>query len=84
MTRDDSSMQEDPVKGFLNIIDQCIGRDEAWKAYHNQQMDSMEDYPSSSNSLDIYSTEAKAEDYFVKTIPLKLLKQYNTYWTLTV
>jgi len=50
---------------LIGLINQSLGRDESWKAYYVEQMNSMEDVEEKpTNVLDIFELEREAEDMF--------------------
>lgn len=55
---------EVPLKAFSKLINQCLKRDDGWKAFHTEQMEKVK--PSSANKtlLMAYQAELKAEQLY--------------------
>ncbi|OZC01465.1 DEAD/DEAH box helicase [Rubricoccus marinus] len=51
----------DPAEAFASLGQQCLSRDEAWKAYYAEQMDEAQSEDRDDRSLDVFSIEAEAE-----------------------
>ena len=64
MARDEIESGTEGKKAFTDLIRQCLDRDEGWKAFYSEQMESVE--PSSANKrvLELYSRELQAELLF--------------------
>ncbi len=50
-----------PLEGLLNLINQCLSRDEGWKEYYVQQMNTVTAQPAPSDVLQVFSKELEAE-----------------------
>jgi replicative superfamily II helicase len=51
----------DPTSVLNTLINQCLGRDEGWKAYYQQEMEKISVVASEPKMLDIFAAELKAE-----------------------
>ena len=56
--------EKDPQKAFIDLIRQCLNRDEDWKAFYAEQMDAIEPRGSSAELLHTFAQELDADDAF--------------------
>ena len=56
---------------IIKIINQSVRRDEGWKAYYEEQMESLQATQGNKKVYQILDLEWKAEDYFIKGDPEK-------------
>jgi len=56
---------EKPYKAFVNLVNQCLKRDDGWKAFHAEKINNVK--PSSANKalLQAYEAELEAEKLYV-------------------
>ncbi len=59
-----SNSEKTPQNAFTDLIRQCLKRDEDWKAFYAEKMDSFEPRGSSVELLNIFEQELEAEDAF--------------------
>jgi replicative superfamily II helicase len=60
--KEDGGADEDPLRLLLGLLNQCLARDEGWKAFYADRMDSMPQLASPHwRRLDIYEKELLAE-----------------------
>ncbi|MEY2561159.1 MAG: hypothetical protein QOG51_1574 [Verrucomicrobiota bacterium] len=53
-----------PLQALINLINQCLMRDQGWKAFYNEQMESVTASKASGKALAIFQTELEAETAF--------------------
>lgn len=61
MAKDDADSEENPVKSIISLVNQSLKRDEGWKEYYNEEMDSLEDETENSSMYNLLSLESIAE-----------------------
>jgi len=59
-----ANREKGPEEAFLDLIRQCLRRNEDWKAFYAEQMDNFEPRGSSAELLNIFAKELDAEDAF--------------------
>ena len=59
------STSETGFEILVGAMKQCLARDEGWKAFYSEQMDSIDYKPKDSEILDILEIEAEAERLFM-------------------
>ena len=53
-----------PLEGLHNLIKQCLKRDDGWKEFYVQRMNSVKPEPTTSEVLKVFSMELEAESHF--------------------
>lgn len=53
-----------PLEGLHNLIKQCLKRDDGWKEFYVQRMNSVTPEPTTSDVLEVFSMELEAESHF--------------------
>jgi replicative superfamily II helicase len=61
MAKQDIEGGVEPWKAFIDLLNQCLKRDDGWKAFYGEQMEKVTIGEANSNALDIYASELKAE-----------------------
>ncbi len=61
MAKQDIEDGVEPWEAFVNLANQCLKRDDGWKAFYAEQMDNMVLDKSDDTALQIYQTELDAE-----------------------
>lgn len=61
LAKEDLSEDENPIKVILSLIKQSLKRDEGWKEYYSEEMNSIESEKSSLNIYDILYLENESE-----------------------
>lgn len=61
LAKQDIDGGQKPFDAFIGLIRQCLGRDEAWKAFYAEQMAMVKPSLPSSKVLNLYSAELAAE-----------------------
>ncbi|MBL3554456.1 DEAD/DEAH box helicase [Rhodovulum sulfidophilum] len=56
---------ETPTEAFKTLVNQCLRRDEDWKAFYAEQMDGIKPKGANDALLELYAGELKAETLFV-------------------
>ena len=59
-----ASESQSPMRSFVGLLDQSLHRDEGWKAFYGESMDSTVPKPADMRVLSIYSLEQEAEMLF--------------------
>lgn len=62
--------KSDRVKAFVDLVNQCIQRNDSWKQYYHQSMETMEENADEHPYLSIIEQEEKAETHI-------RMRQYN-------
>lgn len=52
---------EEPMKALVDVINQCLNRDEGWKAFYQQSMDTIERTEEEHRLIDLIENEYNAE-----------------------
>jgi replicative superfamily II helicase len=55
---------EKPKQAFLTLMNQCLGRDQAWKDFYAQEMNQVKPETEKPKLLDVFAAELKAETYY--------------------
>lgn len=55
-----------PLNALLGLINQCLRRDDGWKAFYNEQMEEVKPSLPSDRILKVYVAELNAENAFIK------------------
>lgn len=66
MTKEDES-EEAPMDSLISVINQCLKRDEGWKKYYIEQMNSMEMPSQNTTVYDVIEQEMLAEKHYFDT-----------------
>jgi replicative superfamily II helicase len=68
---EDLKIDNDYIKVILELINQCLKRDDGWKEFYKEKMDATtnQDSPSTDNILEILELERKAEESFYQNDP---------------
>lgn len=61
MAKEEVGEGVDPVTVFARLVNQLIARDEGWKAYYSEKMDTVSVKAAEPKLLDVFSAELKAE-----------------------
>jgi replicative superfamily II helicase len=61
MAREEIKEAKEPLAAFLDLIGQSLKRDEGWKAFYSEQMESVKPKGSNKEILDLYAAELDAE-----------------------
>lgn len=62
-----SKNDEKPIESLVDVVNQCLRRDDGWKAYYKNQMDKLSvEYSVDEESLAILEVECKAESLLLK------------------
>jgi replicative superfamily II helicase len=64
LSQEDISEGKDPKKVLIDLINQSLKRDEGWKAFYTEEMNSIEEEKKSCSFLDILYVEHKAEEAY--------------------
>jgi len=67
--QDDLKNETPPIVAMQRLVDQCIKRDEGWKAYYVEQMDKMQPSAAKARGLDVFETELRAESLYQDNDP---------------
>jgi len=59
-----STSSAKPLDALTKLINQCLQRDPAWKAFYTEQMESVKPSQASGKAVEIFETELKAEQSF--------------------
>jgi replicative superfamily II helicase len=75
MAKEDLKSGDDCMKVILELINQCIKRDDGWKEFYREKMDASinENSTSIGNILEILELERKAEESFYQGDPEKAI-----------
>ncbi|MEA9566471.1 DEAD/DEAH box helicase [Xanthomonas sp. WHRI 8932A] len=65
MAKQEIADGEAPFDAFQGLINQCLKRDDEWKAYYVEQMDGVAPAGANKAILDIYAAELKAENAYI-------------------
>lgn len=55
---------EDPMKAYVGLVRQCLGRNTGWKAFYAERMDAVKPSGANKKILDICAAELEAEQKF--------------------
>lgn len=66
MARQEIKDDETPRKVFSSLINQCLRRDEGWKAFYGDQMDAVRPSGANQRVLKAYAAELSAEQTFIR------------------
>lgn len=61
MAKDDTDSEEDPIQTICSLVQQSLNRDEGWKEYYNEEMNSVEEGIENSSVYDLLNLESIAE-----------------------
>ena len=64
MARQDDDEDGEPMKVFQDLIRQCLRREQIWKAFYAERMESVRHSGPNKRVLEIYATELRAEQRF--------------------
>jgi hypothetical protein len=62
LAREEIEKGKDPMEALSGLIRQCLRRDEGWKSFYVEQMDSIEATPLDVRVLDLFAQELEAEE----------------------
>lgn len=65
MAEEEIKEGKSPINALQGLIQQCLGRDDDWKAFYSQQMGDIKVSPPSDHILKIYVAELNAEKAFM-------------------
>ena len=74
MTKEEIGSGANPQLALLGLVGQCLKRDPAWKAFYNEQMDSVTPTKVSGRALIIFEKELEAERAFQDNTPQLAVK----------
>jgi replicative superfamily II helicase len=63
--RDEIAAGKDPDAAFLDLMRQCLSRDEGWKAFYAEHMAKVQPRGANQRLLDIYAAELQAEESYM-------------------
>jgi len=65
MAKDDAGAENDPINAIISLVNQSLKRDEGWKEYYNEEMNSIDDEADDSSVYTLLNLESIAEkSYF--------------------
>lgn len=65
MARQEIEDGRNPMEAFLRLANQCLGRDEDWKAFYVEKMNNVKPSGSDPKMLQIYAAELAAEQAYI-------------------
>lgn len=65
MARQEIDDGKNPMEAFLRLANQCLGRDEDWKAFYVEKMNNVKPSGSDPKVLQIYAAELAAEQAYI-------------------
>ncbi|PHN00942.1 DEAD/DEAH box helicase [Flavilitoribacter nigricans] len=74
----DAGEENDGRKIVVGAMKQCLIRDEGWKSFYIEQMDSIEDGEKDQSILETLELEAKAENYYLQGEFTKAKDEYQS------
>jgi len=63
--REEITGGKDPDQAFVDLMRQCLGRDEGWKAFYAEHMDRVQPGGANKRLLEIYAAELEAEEKYM-------------------
>ncbi|MBI1824228.1 MAG: DEAD/DEAH box helicase family protein [Nitrospirae bacterium] len=69
LAKDEIAEGVKPLKAFMNLMVQCLNRDEGWKEFYVERMDEVPPSKINPKILYIFSAELQAESKFQKGVP---------------
>lgn len=66
MAKQEINKRSTPLEALHNLVNQCLSRDEGWKEFYVQQMNTVTTEPTSSEVLEVFSAELEAGLLFEK------------------